>query len=98
MSDAMQVGDDPADYKVEQVVEHLATAEPEERQRVLAAEAKGKARKGILEPSPGVATLMSLPEDAEPVEGHREGTWAMLLDSEGNPVTHGGAVYAVPVR
>lgn len=40
---------DPNDYTVDQVNEYLATADETETQRVLAAEAEGQARKGILE-------------------------------------------------
>ena len=40
---------DPSYHTVVQVNEYLATASPEERERVLEAERNGKARKGILE-------------------------------------------------
>lgn len=55
----MQTGDDPADFTVDQVNAHLATAEDDERDRVLAAErdtdAGGKARKGVLDWYDGTA-------------------------------------------
>lgn len=47
--DAEPVAYDPAKSSIPDVLEYLSTAEPEERERVLAAEAEGKARKGILE-------------------------------------------------
>lgn len=40
---------DPADHTVAEVQEHLASADDAERERVLAAEKDGKARKGLLE-------------------------------------------------
>ena len=40
---------DPAGYTVEEVLSYLATAEPVEAKRVLAAERAGKARRGVLE-------------------------------------------------
>lgn len=40
---------DPSTKTVPEVLEHLATADDDERDRVLAAEAEGKARKGIIE-------------------------------------------------
>lgn len=40
---------DPEEHKVEDVLEYLADAESDEVQRVLAAEAEGKARKSVLE-------------------------------------------------
>ncbi|GAA3223228.1 hypothetical protein [Actinocorallia longicatena] len=39
---------DPSQHTVAEVNEHLATLDPEERARVLAAERDGKARRGIL--------------------------------------------------
>lgn len=47
----MSAGDDPADYTVDQVNAHLASADDQERERVLAAERDGEARKGVLEGS-----------------------------------------------
>lgn len=51
---------DPNDYNVDQVNEYLASADETEAKRVLDAEAKGQARKGILEgphnPPPGETT------------------------------------------
>lgn len=39
---------DPSEHTVEEVVEYLADADAEEKARVLAAEAAGKARKSLL--------------------------------------------------
>lgn len=39
---------DPADHNVEDVLAHLEKADDDERDRVLAAERAGKARKGVL--------------------------------------------------
>lgn len=40
---------DPGEHNVDEVLEYLADATPEEQQRVLAAEAEGKNRKSLLE-------------------------------------------------
>lgn len=40
---------DPSDHNVDQVLAHLATADEDERDRVLEAELAGKARTGILD-------------------------------------------------
>lgn len=42
-------GFDPADHTVDEVVEHLESADSEEAERVLSAEKAGKSRKGIVE-------------------------------------------------
>jgi trigger factor len=44
---AMAAGDDPADFKVEEVQAYLAGADDAEKERVLAAEAAGKNRSTI---------------------------------------------------
>lgn len=46
---------DPAEHNVDDVVAHLASAGPGERDRVLAAERTGKARAGVLNSSPADA-------------------------------------------
>lgn len=43
---------DPSNYTVDEVNAYLSEASPEERERVLAAEREGKARKGILGEEP----------------------------------------------
>lgn len=40
---------DPSEHSVDEVVAYLETADENEKERVLAAEAEGKARKGVLE-------------------------------------------------
>jgi hypothetical protein len=44
---AMAAGDDPADFKVEEVQAYLAGADDAEKERVLAAEAAGKNRTSL---------------------------------------------------
>lgn len=67
----MKAGDDPADFTVDQVNAYLATADDDEKTRVLAAEQEGEARKGILEGSaakdddtPADDTADATPEDS----------------------------------
>lgn len=45
---AMSAGDDPGEYKVEEVQAYLASADDQERDRVLAAERDGKGRSGLV--------------------------------------------------
>lgn len=52
MSTETQTPYEPADHTVEEVVEYLATASPEEVQRVQEAEAAGKDRAGIRDYTP----------------------------------------------
>lgn len=44
----MQAGDDPADFTVDQVQAHLATADDTEQERVLQAERDGRARVSLV--------------------------------------------------
>lgn len=55
-ADATGDGDeqyDPADHNADEVIEYLDTASAEERERVLAAEKDGKARKSVLSSTEG---------------------------------------------
>ena len=48
-SSEMSAGDDPSNFKVAQVKAYLETADDDEFARVISAEKKGEARKGILD-------------------------------------------------
>ena len=56
----------PADHKAEDDIAHLASADEDERARVLAAEAEGKDRKGIREWQPDTADDVEAHGDEPP--------------------------------
>lgn len=62
----MQDGDDPADFTVDEVTDHLDRASDDERARVLTAEGEGKARKGVLGDDAAPSGTDSGPADGDP--------------------------------